>query len=305
MAPTQQGGRADATRPLTEDLEALVAVVDGAGLAGAARALGVPKSTVSRRVQRLEAGLGVQLLARGRQAVRLTDAGLEVVDRARAALAELDALAAAAAGREARPQGRLRLSAPADLAAHAEVWVGFLARFPEVELHVEFTNRYVDVVREGFDLAVRGGRGDDEALMTRRLGAYALRAVASPSWAAANPPLRAPAELRERSCVLLRPFSGDPPPPPGGRHLIFNQLALVLRAAVEGHGVAILPAPLVQPAIEAGQLLPVLSAYDPLVVPLYAAFAGKRRRSAAAEALMAHLQAAFAAAEPASGGPDR
>jgi DNA-binding transcriptional LysR family regulator len=298
MAPTQQGGRAAATRPLTEDLEALVAVVDGAGLGGAARALGVPKTTVSRRVQRLEAALGVQLLARGRQAVRLTDAGHEVVERARASLAALDALADAAARRQAQPQGRLRLSAPADLAAQEDVWVGFLARFPEVELQIEFTNRYVDVVREGYDLAVRGGRGDDEALMTRRLGSYALRAVASPGWAAANPPLAAPAELRQRSCVLLRPFSGDPSPPPGGRHLVFNQLALVLRAAAEGHGVAILPAPLVQAELDAGRLVTVLAAYDPLVVPVYAAFAGKRHLSAAAEALMAHLQAAFGAGAP-------
>lgn len=293
MADSEQPGSTNGTHPHTEDLETLLAVVDQGGIGAAARMLGVPKSTVSRRLSRLEAQVGVQLVARSARSVRPTDEGARVVERVRDVLMDLDALVASARGAHDAPRGRLRISAPGDLAAYADVWLAFMVDHPLVELQLEFTNRYVDVVREGFDLAIRGGRGDDEALITRRLGAYALRAVAAPSWVAENGRLNAPRELRERSCVLLQPFRGVERPPPGTRHLVLNQTDLVRAACLRGLGVAVLPAPLVDADVAAGRLQPVLDAYDPLTVPLYAAYPDRRFLPASTLALLEHVGEAF------------
>lgn len=295
MAQMEQIGSVNGTTPHTEDLETLLAVVDQGGLGAAARTLGVPKSTVSRRLARLEATVGVQLVARSKRSVRATDEGARVVERVRDVLRDLDALVASARGALDAPRGRLRVSAPADLAAYADVWMGFLAEHPLVELQLEFTNRYVDLVREGFDLAIRGGRGEDDTLITRRLGSYALRAVAAPSWVQANGRLGEPRELRETSCVLLQPFRGTDRSPAGARHLVFNQTDLVLAACLKGLGVAVLPAPLVDSAVGAGRLEPVLDAYDPLTVPLYAAYPDRRFLPASTLALLAHVGSAFGA----------
>lgn len=279
----------------TEDLQTLVAVADSGGLGAAARALGVPKSTVSRRLARLESTLGVQLLARSRLAMRTTEAGERVVERAREALKDLAALAASARGVTEAPKGRVRVSAPADLSSHHAMWLSFLDAHPAVALQVEFTNRYVDVVREGFDVAIRGGRGDDEALIVRRLGSYALRAVATPAWASTHAPLDSTSDLRRRDCVLLQPFRGERPSGEGARHVVFNQLQLVHEACLRGQGVAVLPAALVDDDLGAGRLVTVLDAYDPLQVPVYAAFTDRRFLPAATVALLDHLAEALGA----------
>lgn len=286
-------GSENGTVPHTEDLETLLAVVDHGGLGAAARALRVPKSTVSRRLDRLEATIGVQLMARSMQSVRPTDEGVRVVERARELLRDVDALVASARGAHDAPRGRLRVSAPADLAAYAEVWLAFMEAQPLVELQLDFTNRYVDVVREGFDLAIRGGRGEDEALITRRLGAYPLRAVAAPAWVQQHGRLHEPKDLRARSCVLLQAFRGGDRPPAGVRHLVLNQTDLVYGACLRGLGVAVLPAPLVDADVAAGRLEPVLDAYDPLTVPLYAAYSDRRFLPASTLALLDHVSSAF------------
>lgn len=293
MVYSEHDGSESGTAPRTEDLETLLAVVDHGGLGAAARALGVPKSTVSRRLDRLEATIGVQLVARSRQAVQPTDEGARVVERAREVLRDVDALVASARGAHDTPRGRLRVSAPADLAAYSEVWLAFMEAYPLVELQLEFTNRYVDVVREGFDLAMRGGRGEDEALITRRLGAYALRAVAAPAWVQRHGRLHEPKDLRTRSCVLLQAFRGGSRPPAGVRHLVLNQTDLVYGACLRGLGVAVLPAPMVDADVAGGRLEPVLDAYDPLTVPLYAAYSDRRFLPASTLALLDHVSSAF------------
>ena len=282
-----------ATLPSLDLLVVFVDVVEAGSLTAAALRRGVPKSTVSRRLDRLESTIGVQLMARSRQSVQRTDEGARVVERAREVLRDVDAMVASARGAHDTPRGRLRVSAPADLTAYSEVWLAFMEAHPLVELQIEFTNRYVDVVREGFDLAVRGGRGDDEALITRRLGAYALRAVAAPAWVQEHGRLHEPKDLRARSCVLLKAFRGGGRPPAGVRHLVVNQTDLVYGACLRGLGVAVLPAPLVDADVAAGRLKPVLDAYDPLTVPLYAAYADRRFLSASTLALLDHVSLAF------------
>lgn len=264
------------TPAASEDLQAFVATATDGSLTGAAAALGLPKSTISRRLARLEAHLNVRLFVRHRQRLRLSDDGAALLSEARAMLDGLVDLGARLRGRSAEPRGRLRVSVPRDLAAFPDVWLDFAQEHPQVALEIELTNRYVDVVREGFDVALRGGRGDDETLTARRVGGYALVAVATPAYLAEHGTLDGPADLRRHSCILLSPLrkrAGHPDrPEPPHRHLIYNDPEFARRAALRGLGVAILAPHLVAEDRAAGRLVSALAAYDPLRVPLYAVY---------------------------------
>lgn len=276
------------TAPSTEDLDVFVTIADLGTLTGASKALGLPKSTLSRRLSRLEAQLRVRLFTRNRQRLRLTESGTALLGQAREALAALRALVDAATAAHEVPDGRLRVSVPQDLIGFGDVWLDFIERFPRVALELEPTNRYVDVVGEGFDLALRAGKGEDETLVARRVGAYHLVAVASPSYVAAHGALREPADLRRHSCVLLSPMRRRPGHPDRPelphRHIICKDIHFAMNASLRGCGVAVLPQGMARPAIEEGRLVAVLEAYNPLVVPLFAVYPER-----------AHLRASVAA----------
>lgn len=287
------------TAPRADDLVVFRAVATDGGVNGAARALELPRSTVSRRLSRLEEQLQVRLFHRAGGRLVLTDVGTRLLERVRAVLDDLAALAEDARGVTSVVRGRLRMSAPRDLAGESQLWLDLLAAFPEVAFEVELTNRYVDVVREGFDLAMRGGRGADETLTVRRLGSYALFAVASPSFARKNPKLQAPVDLRSQSCLLLSPFSKRADAPalrPPHRHVVLDDPHVLRLAALAGHGIAILPRSLVDRDLKRGRLVPVLEAYAPLEVPLYAAYAERKLVPATIRAVVNHLQGAFGGA---------
>jgi DNA-binding transcriptional LysR family regulator len=282
-----------------EDLRVFVVAVEEGSLNAAARKLGVPKSTVSRRLARLEERLGTALLHRSARGLAQTDAGRVVFEPARNILDELAALAELARAGMAEPRGRLHVSAPHDLAG-MPLWMDFCARHRAVELHVEFSNRYVDVVAEGFDVALRGGRGDDETLIVRRLGSYELRACATPAWAAQHGPFTAETALRELDCVLLAPFRQRPAARrrrAANRHIVGNDLATVVDGVLRGLGVAFLPAHASAKHLRSGRLVSVHPAYDPLAVPLYAAYPNRRYMPAALTAFLQLAGERFGGAE--------
>ena len=276
-------------------MAAFLAVVDQGGVSPAARHLDVPKSTVSRRLTRLEDQLGVTLIYRSTRQLTLTEVGRDLVGRARRLLEEADALVASTSGVRAEPQGVLRASAPTDLSAQVELWGSFAEVHPRVELRLEFTNRYVDVVGEGFDVAFRGGPGKDPDLMARRVGTYCLHAVATPDWVKKHGRLHDFRELWHHDCVLLKglvPRDDLVPPNPiePFRHTVVNDLRVVRDGVLRGLGIGILPQDLVAEDLAEGRLEPVLDAYDPLEVPLYAVYPDRRYLPAAVVALIGHLQ---------------
>lgn len=264
------------TLPQADDLATFLKVAESSSVAEAGRQLRQPKSTISRRLSRLEETLGVRLFLRNRQQLSLTDEGRALLPHARSAVEELRSLSLTAARDQEIPSGPLRVSVPLDLAFARELWLEYAIRNPGVALEIELTNRYVDLVREGFDLGIRGGRGMDETLVARRLGFYHLEAVASPEYFAQWGALSGSGELRRHSCALLSPMlhhverPGRPSPP--HRHLVVNDQQFVLQAALKGLGIAILPSPLTEPEIKAGRLVKVLGEYDPLVVPVFAVY---------------------------------
>ena len=275
--------------PRLHDLEVFTAIAEAGSLSGASRLLGVPKTTIGRRLERLERELGGQLVIRGERHATLTPLGNTALERARALLLDARELRDAIAGIHSVPAGRLRVSAPADLELDLEVWLSFLDAYPEVELDLSFTNRYVDVVREGFDVALRGGPGTDPELIARRIGQFGVVAAASPSWHAQHGDLAEPGDLMRVDCVLHKPLLGGTPKARNARHYVLDGLPMVLEACRRGRGVAVLSERLVRPEVEAGRLVPVLQAFNPLRVPLYVAYPPRRRPLAALEVFLEHV----------------
>ena len=193
-------------RPQFEQIDAFVAVVEHCGISAAARALDRDPSVISRRVDALEARLGVRLLSRTTRRITLTETGAAYLARVRTILAELSAADAAATDGAATPRGLLRLSLPATFARR---WIAprlrdFIAAYPEVQLELLHTDRIVDLVAEGFDVAVRIGELADSSLVVRRLAGFEAGLCASPGYLARRGAPSRPADLEQHECLRFR-----------------------------------------------------------------------------------------------------
>jgi DNA-binding transcriptional LysR family regulator len=182
-----------------------VAIAEHGSFRGAARALGLPKSTVSRRVAELEARLGARLLQRTTRRVGLTDAGDAYVRQARVAVAALQEAERAVTELQSEPRGTLRVSMPVELGSDSgsRLVARYLARHPEVRVIADVSNRRVDLVREGFDAAVRAGPLDDSTLVAARFALTPIRVFGSPAYLRKRGVPRTPDELAGHDCVLF------------------------------------------------------------------------------------------------------
>jgi DNA-binding transcriptional LysR family regulator len=188
------------------DVTLFTRVVEAGTFTAAASSLVLPTSSVSRGVARLEASLGVRLLHRTTRRLRLTDAGHAFLEHARVALAELDQGADRVRALGAEVRGTVRLSASVDVGVHLlpPIVTRFVARHPHVRVEMSFTSRYVDLVEEGFDLAIRAGKLGDSTLVARRIGAPALGLFASKAYLARRGAPRSVADLAHHECLLFR-----------------------------------------------------------------------------------------------------
>ena len=182
-----------------EDMEIFVRVVDAGSFTGAAERLGLAKSLVSRRLGRLEERLGTRLIARTTRKLALTEAGRAFYDRARRLLEETADAEATAMATAADLKGRLRIAAPMSFGQlHLAPAVGrFLADHPDVEIDVDLNDRFVDLVGEGYALAIRIGRLKDSSLVARRLASSRMVLCASPAYIARRGKPRTPADLAQ------------------------------------------------------------------------------------------------------------
>lgn len=189
----------------------LVAVLDTGSFAAAARRLGASSSQASKLVSRLEAELGVQLLKRTTRALAPTEAGQAYYERMKGLLEEFDALDAAVRNASGMPAGRLRLTAPLSFRTLqlAPVLLDFARAYPEIELDVGFSDRTVNLVDEGFDLAVRIGRPGDSSLIARKLCDARVVVVAAPDYLARRGTPTEPAGLADHDCIIDTNFA-DP-----------------------------------------------------------------------------------------------
>src|SRR5882762_1313044 len=194
------------------DLQFFTAVVTHRGFSAAARALGLPKSRVSRRVALLEERLGVRLLDRTTRGIGLTEVGQQVFEHARAAVIEAEAAEEAALRMQAEPRGLVRLSCPLGLqGAITASMAGFLAAHPLLRLQCIVTNRRVDLVHEGVDVAIRvRERLDTDAdLQLKRIGTSRRILVASPAFVTKHGKPAAPADLGKLPILHQEQQGGD------------------------------------------------------------------------------------------------
>lgn len=239
----------------------------------AGRALGISASAVGKSVAKLEQSLGARLFHRTTRSITLTDEGAVFFERCRRALQEIaDAQAQLSQATEV-PRGRLRISMPTiGYRLVLPVLAEFRARYPEVELDLDFSDRHVDVIEEGFDAVIRGGEPADSRLKARPLAPYRFVVCASPAYFARHGVPREPGELADHACLRFKYQSsgkvqdwlidGEPAPAgtAAGAPFVLNNAEAVLAAAIEGVGLAYLPDFLVRQALAQGQLTTVFDA---------------------------------------------
>lgn len=251
-----------------EDLRTFVEVADAGGVAPAARRLGLSKSIVSRRLTRLEEALGAQLLSRTTRGSALTEAGTAFREHAMRVVAELEA-AQETLSPEGEVRGLLRIAAPLSfgITRLPPIFAELARRRPLLHLDTSYSDRFVDLVGEGFDCAIRLGMLRDSSLIIRRIRAFRGRLVASPAYIAAHGTPQALTDLAHHQAVTRKGevwpiLDGDKTVTvrPRGRFTADNGEA-VLAAALAGVGVAALPDFLTETHIAAGSLVPLLERY--------------------------------------------
>ncbi len=207
--------RTDDFQDVMHELVAFVRVAEAGSFSAAARRHGLTPSAVSRQVARLEGALGVSLLQRSTRQLRLTDAGLAVLERGREMVAAAQASLRVAQGHVGAPQGLIRMSAPKAFARHVlqAPLLAFLQAHPQVDLHMMVVDRPVDALREGVDLAVRLTDDPPPGMAARALMPVRQWALASPAYLAASAAtagrIRTPQDLMAHSCLPLGEQPGD------------------------------------------------------------------------------------------------
>lgn len=285
------------------DLYLFVQAVDHGGFAAAARALGLQKSKVSRRIGLLEDRLGVRLIQRSTRRFSVTEIGQEYYRRCVAMLVEAEGAQTVIDQSRAEPCGVVRLSCPTGLLAFqfGELLGRFMALYPAVELHLESTNRRVDVIGEGFDLAIRVRPPPlaESELVMRRFDERTIRIVASPDL------------LKQRAITLPADLAGLPSVdfgPAGGEHrwrlthadgsvaevrhtprLVTDDMAVLRDAALAGAGAARLPTLVVWDDLQAGRLVTVLPDWRPSNEIVHAVFPSRRGLLPSVRALLDFL----------------
>lgn len=259
-----------------EDLQTFVDVADARGVSSAARRLGVSKSIVSRRLRRLEADLGVQLLARTTRGAALTEAGALFRDYAARACAEIDT-----ARETIMPngdlRGRLRIAVPLTFGPthFAPMLAEMMRRHPGLHIHAFYSDRFVDLVAEGFDCAIRVGFLRDSNLVAMRVGPIYGKIVASPDYIKAHGSPEVPADILGHQALMQGTESwqfmdGDNvvTVQPQGRFKADNGVALAVAAAA-GLGIAWLPDCIIHEYVASGALVPIMTSYPPPVAGAY------------------------------------
>jgi DNA-binding transcriptional LysR family regulator len=263
-------------------------VVDLQSFTAAAEALGLPKSSVSRSVARLEESLGVQLLQRTTRAVQLTDAGRLYFEEASRALGSLEQAQATLSQLDSRPQGAVRITAPVDLGAEvlAPLAARFVRRTPGITLEFLLTTRVVNLVEEGVDLAVRAGPLRDSSLISRRVNGLEAWLFASPAYLDARGTPSSLEDLPAHDCVLFRPRRGQAEwtmVGPGGQSRLTvkgpvggDDFTFLREAVLAGAGIGLLPALQCEQDVSRGRLVRLLSAYTGPSAPLHVVWPASR-----------------------------
>lgn len=287
------------------ELAIFVRAVEGRSLTAAATALSLPRSTVTRRLAQLEDRLGVQLLQRSTRSMSLTDAGEAFYPRAARLVADAEAAVSDVRQSQTEPKGRLRVTAPVEFGDGFlfDVAVQFLRDYPEVTLELDLSSRFVDLVSEGFDLAIRAGRLQDSSLIARKLAPVVMRLYSTREYLDAHGTPEHPTELTRHETVHLGRGQG-----PVEWSLLQRREQLVvpvhprllvthfqaLRAAVAGGlGIGLMPTFYGDRAVADGRLVPVLPEWGTEGASVHAVMPSNRHPRPAVQRFVDHVHRAM------------
>ncbi len=291
-------------------VEVFVRVVELGSFTRAAGALGMPRASVTEAVQALEARLEVRLLHRTTRRLALTAEGALYFEEATRLLRELGELEGGLSGARQRPKGKVRADVPAAAGRHviAPALPGFLERYPDLTVELGSTDRPVDLLGEGVDVALRGGEIHDEGLVARKLGALPVLTCAAPSYLARRGvpdsadaleaheaiPFFSPRTGRAFAFDLAR--GGDERTWLGAHRAMANDADTWVALTVAGLGLAQLPcSPAVREHLRRGELVRVLPDWDAGALPLFAVFPASRNLPARVRVFVDWLAELYAA----------
>lgn len=288
------------------DLLIFARVAELGSFSRAAERIGLPKSTVSRRIGVLEEGLGERLMIRTTRRLQLTEFGEVLLEHARQVVAEVEAVSALAEYRQERPSGRLRVSMPSDFAnlLLVDTLAAFVAMHPAISLELDLSPRRVDLLGEKFDIAIRMGDLPDDALLAaRKLAVFSTGLYAAPAYLAERGSPASPDELSRHEALRLLGRNGEPIKwtllrgeqrleldPPG--RTVANSPELLIRLARAGSGITAVPEYFAAPWVRDGELRRVLPDWCLPSSAAWAVFPGRRLMPAKTRAFLDMLASA-------------
>jgi DNA-binding transcriptional LysR family regulator len=275
-------------------------VVQAKSFVGAARELGMPKSTVSRKVSDLEERLGARLLQRTTRRLSLTEEGRAYYLHAARVVAEAEEAELAVTRLQAAPRGLLRVTTPVNFEYFARVVSSFLVRYPDVELEIVGTDRVIDLVEEGFDVALRAGNLADSTLVAFSLGSLESYVVAAPKYLARRGTPKDPEELAKFDCLVFGAGSdlsswkllrgGKTLTVAVRSRLVVNDFSFLDQAVRDGLGIAMLPAHRCVDDLRAKRLRRVLGDWCSPAIKLHAVYPSVRHLSPKVKAFLDHVR---------------
>lgn len=290
-------------------MRSYAAVARSGSFTAAAESLGLSRALTSKYVAQLEARLGVRLLNRTTRSVEMTSAGRAYLERALLLLEDFDALEAAVRDQRAEPGGQLRVAAPVTFAELClpTMLVEFTARYPKLKVSLSLSDRHVDLVSEGFDVAIRIGELAESSLVARRLATSKVLLCASPDYLADHEAPVHPGELVEHRCVLDDNF-------PGGNRWRFmvdgklqtfavdgpiriNSASIVRALLLAGQGIGMCPSFLIAEDVRAGRLRVLLPEFQTDGVGIHAVYPHSRHLATSVRAFVDFTAEALAAVE--------
>ena len=290
------------------DIAVFARVVEAGSFTAAARLLGMPKTTVSRRIAALEREVGVRLVQRTTRSLAMTDAGRLYYEQSSQALRTIEDANLRLAEATAEPSGTIRVSAPSGFAVNFLTGAAFdfLAAYPKTKVELQLTDETLNLVGNRIDLAFRGGVLPDSTLVARKLGSAHRILCASPDYLARHGVPAALADLARHHCVISGPSTSSAHwvlDGPRGQETVAvsgrfaaNEMQAVFAAAIAGYGVAQLPHRVAEAPIRDGRLRRVLGDYTTPVGGLYAVYPSSRHLSPLVKAFIEVAAERWAAA---------
>ena len=288
------------------DIEIFAKVVQEGSFVGASKNLGIPRSTVSRRISELEEKLGARLLQRTTRKLHLTEIGKTYFQYADEIMAQIEQANLAVTHLQSVPRGRLRVTTPMSFGYLGTTFADFLKEYPEVEVEVVCTDRVVDLVDGGFDVAIRLGPLADSTLIARKLGTLGSVLVASPKFLKKNRKIEAPNDLSKHECLIFAGASHGSWSLRNNKKVVevkvrpryrANDMEYLRQAAIAGLGVAMIPSYVCAGDLANKTLKRVLPKWCSQDVQVSAVYPSARLQSPKLKVFLEHMQTYFSAAD--------